>query len=171
MSKATPLHQFPDVGPSILVADNDIIVRGVIRAILTRTRHEVLTAADGNLALSIVQQKPLRLCLLDVEMPGLNGFEVCERIRELPDCRHTPIVMLTFHQDSRTREAAYRVGATAFMTKPFRPDQLLFNLMKLIGIPTPKPLVIPTATGDKAIQLGAVTAWNYDRVRPSTVMI
>jgi CheY-like chemotaxis protein len=105
--------------------------------VLVHVGQVVFLAADGVEAVDLARQFKARLVLLDIAMPKLNGLLACDAIRSLPGYANVPIVMLTGYDDERMRHAARRVGANDFITKPFRPDQLLERLAGYLGIPAP----------------------------------
>jgi CheY-like chemotaxis protein len=88
--------------------------------------------------------------LLDIAMPRLNGLQACAAIRNLPGYADVPIVMLTAYDDERFRVAAKRVGATTFITKPFRPSLLLMLLGEYLDYPESTKIsgvALPTGPG------------------------
>jgi two-component system alkaline phosphatase synthesis response regulator PhoP len=115
----------PGSGASVILADNDAVLRNVIRFVLERGEQQVFVARDGNEAVALARQFTASLALLDVKMPNLDGIAACKKIRALPGYAEVPIIMLTGHGDERTRAAAGEAGATEFMTKPFQPDLLM----------------------------------------------
>ena len=98
----------PAAAGGIILAENDPLMRGLLRSILVRTDRRVFPARDGLEAVMLAQQFPAGLVLLDVSMPRLNGLLACEAIRALPGYASVPIVMLTGHDDERLRKAARR---------------------------------------------------------------
>jgi CheY-like chemotaxis protein len=123
------------VAKGVIVAENDGLMRGVIRSVLLRAEQLVFPAADGLEAVSLAQQFRARLVILDIAMPRLNGILACEAIRALPGYAAVPIVILTGYDDTPMRLAAKRVGANDFITKPFRADQLLVRLAAYLDLP------------------------------------
>ena len=123
------------IANGVIVAENDALVRAIIRSVLVGAEQQVFQAADGLEAVDLARQFKARLVLLDIGMPRLNGLEACKAIRALPDYADVPIVMLTGYDDERVRQAAHRTGALDFITKPFRPDVLLARLAKYLHLP------------------------------------
>lgn len=119
---------------NVIVADNDAVVRGVVRSLLLSMGQTVFLASCGEEAVAVAMQVPASLVLLDLVMPRLNGFLACERLRRLPGYEHTPIVILSGFDGERERNAAIRVGATHFITKPFQPAMLLQSLSPYLNI-------------------------------------
>lgn len=102
----------------ILIADDDPGIRQVMRAALKKDRFDVIDVADGIAAVEAFEEHDPCMVLLDVEMPGQNGFEACKQIRELPGGAHLPIVMATGREDLSAVNHAYEAGATDFIAKP-----------------------------------------------------
>jgi diguanylate cyclase (GGDEF)-like protein/PAS domain S-box-containing protein len=101
----------------ILVVDDDEGMRGLLREALTRFGFTVLATDDGVQALSLFETANPDLVLLDVMMPGMNGFDVCSTLRQLRGGEHVPIVMLTGMDDLSAISRSYELGATDFLTK------------------------------------------------------
>jgi len=104
--------------PLILVVDDDPGIRMVARALFEQEGLRVDEAEDGLIALRKIDEVAPDLVCLDVRMPGLDGFSVCERIRENPATRHTPVLMMTGLEDVESITRGYECGATDFITKP-----------------------------------------------------
>ncbi|MFN2137100.1 MAG: response regulator transcription factor [Candidatus Promineifilaceae bacterium] len=111
--------------PVILVVDDEIEIRTMLRLTLTRAGFDVREAADGTAALSRITEYCPDLVLLDVLMPGKDGYAVCRELRGNPDMAELPILMFSARTDSRSRQAGLDAGATAYLTKPMRPDELV----------------------------------------------
>jgi DNA-binding response OmpR family regulator len=120
-------------GTGVIVGENDTLMRGIIRSVLMHVEPQVFPAANGLEAVVLARQFKARLVLLDIAMPHLNGLLACEAIRALPGYADVPVVMLTGYDDGRLRQAALRLGARDFITKPFRPDLLLARLAPYLG--------------------------------------
>jgi diguanylate cyclase (GGDEF)-like protein len=102
----------------LLVVDDDLMLRSMAAKTLRHAGFEVRDAASGEAALALFEERPCELLLLDLMMPGLDGYEVCQRIRATPHGERVPILMLTGLNDTESIELAYRHGATDFITKP-----------------------------------------------------
>ncbi len=113
---------------SLLVVDDEAAIRTVLRLILVRAGYDVAEAENGEEALSKVREEKPDLLLLDVMMPGMDGFSVCEQLRGDPETADLPIIMLSARTDSRSKQESKRVGATKYLTKPLAPDKLLFHI-------------------------------------------
>ncbi|MFA3791911.1 EAL domain-containing protein [Aliiglaciecola sp. SL4] len=104
----------------VLVSDDDLTARILMKETLTSDSIEVLEAENGKRALEHFQKHSPSLVLLDVSMPEMNGFEVCERIRSQENGKHVPIIMVTGSDDLDSIHRSYAVGATDFIAKPIR---------------------------------------------------
>ncbi len=103
---------------TILIVDDDSITRKTLRAVLSKNGYRVVDADSGAAALEMFSNVKPDLVLLDVVMPGMDGFEVCAQIRSQPEYQTLPILMLTGLDDVGSIDNAFDVGATDFITKP-----------------------------------------------------
>jgi diguanylate cyclase (GGDEF)-like protein/PAS domain S-box-containing protein len=111
--------------PAVLVVDDDRTMRFLIREALAPHGYELLEAADGAAAVAQLRERMPDLVLLDVHMPGVDGFEVCEEIRRHPRGADVPVVIMTSLDDVSSIRRAYETGATDFVTKP--PNWLILS--------------------------------------------
>jgi DNA-binding response OmpR family regulator len=109
----------------VLVVDDEEEIREVLRLTLALAGYDVREAEDGKRALASVEVDPPDLIILDVLMPGMNGFEVCRQVRGDSRSAHVPILMLSAKTDARSRAEGLHAGATAYLTKPIAADQLI----------------------------------------------
>jgi DNA-binding response OmpR family regulator len=130
----------------VILAENDALMRGIIRTILLRAEQQVFPAADGLEAVTLAQQFLARLVILDIAMPRLSGLLACQAIRALRGYANVPIVILTGYSDEQMRLAAQRQGASDFITKPFRPNVLLAQLAPYLDVP---PHLLPRGATDQ----------------------
>jgi two-component system OmpR family response regulator len=118
----------------ILVADDDPDIRELVALRLTRAGYRVETAADGLEAFDRAVELRPDLVVLDVSMPGADGFETSRRLRGDPRTAHVPVIFLT----ARTRDedvlTGYARGGDGYVTKPFEPQELLDRVDALIGV-------------------------------------
>lgn len=118
--------------PKILIADDEPSLRLLVKATLNANKSfELIEASDGNEALEKTKTEKPDLILLDVMMPGLSGFEVCERIKNDPATKDITIIMLTAKGQQSDKDWAISVGTDYFLTKPFSPIEL-FNLIERV---------------------------------------
>jgi diguanylate cyclase (GGDEF)-like protein len=106
------------LAPLALIADDDATVRTIMREVLEQAGFRVEEAADGQLALDQFEQLSPDVVLLDVEMPNMDGYTVCKRIRAQESLRATPIFIITGRDDPQSIQHAYDIGATDFLSKP-----------------------------------------------------
>ena len=104
--------------PVVLIADDDATTRFIFKETLAHEGFSVLEASDGKEALELCETCCPDLVLLDVEMPELDGYRACEKIRSNDTHRQMPVVMVTSHNDRRSIDRAYESGATDFIAKP-----------------------------------------------------
>ncbi len=104
--------------PLVLIVDDDSTMRLLCQALLAKAGFEVAAADDGPQCLELFKSLRPDLVLMDVLMPGMDGFSTCAALRRLPGGQHTPILMLTGLDDLDSINRAYEVGATDFITKP-----------------------------------------------------
>jgi putative two-component system response regulator len=120
--------------PRILLVDDDRRVRQLVGLTLPADDYELSFAEDGADAIRAAHRLHPDLILLDYQMPGIHGVDVCAAIRSDPDTAATPIIMLTGHGDEDTRERAVQAGANGFLTKPFSPLTLEQTIRTLLGV-------------------------------------
>jgi len=92
--------------------------------------YDVVWAKDGESGLAIVQSEPIHLVILDIMLPGVNGYDVCRRIREKGN--HVPILMLTAKNEDKDRVEGLRQGADDYLGKPFNLDEFLLRVQALL---------------------------------------
>ena len=109
----------------ILIVDDEEMVRNLIQRTLQEADYDVITAANGQEALDKVSQFNISLVLLDIKMPGLDGFQVLDRIRQRSDI---PVIMLTAVKEVTTVRDSFNLGADDYVTKPFSKRELLLRI-------------------------------------------
>lgn len=118
----------------ILVVDDILTNVKLLEAKLTAEYFEVSTAVSGVEALEVVATTPPDIILLDVMMPGMDGFEVCRRIKNNPETQHIPVVMVTALDQSSDRLEGLKAGADDFLTKPVNDIALLARVKSLVRL-------------------------------------
>ncbi len=116
--------------PHILFVDDDPLMGRLVGDLLKQEGFQVTVARSGKDGLAIAQLRPPDLILLDIMMPEMDGFAVCQTIRRDPELHTVPVVLLTAMESPKLNEQAFAVGADVCMTKPFPPDRLL-NVVNL----------------------------------------
>ncbi|MDH5549462.1 MAG: response regulator [Gemmatimonadota bacterium] len=116
----------------MLVAEDDRVTATLVRHRLERAGFEVVHCESGTLALEAAEQVTFGLCISDIRMPGLDGFELVKRLRALPQYEAVPILMLTSLGREEDIVRAFSLGASDYMTKPFSPVELLARVQRLL---------------------------------------
>ena len=116
----------------ILVVDDSTTMRQMVAFTLTSAGHEVVEAPDGNKALGIAKERKFDLVITDVNMPGMNGIDLVQSLRGLPDCKFIPILVLTTEAGAELKQKGKAAGATGWIVKPFNPEVLLDTLKKVL---------------------------------------
>lgn len=109
----------------ILVADDDDDVRELVGFRLEHAGYTVISAGDGEEALALAREHHPHLCVIDVMMPKLDGYEVTERLRESDGFGEVPIMLLTASVEEAAVARGLEAGATDYVKKPFSPKELL----------------------------------------------
>ena len=118
----------------VLVADDTESVRSLFERLLSTDGHDVVSAPDGRAALLAVERDRPDVILLDVEMPGMDGLEVCRRLKADPATRLTPVVMVTGQTDLSDRIRGIEAGADEFLSKPVHPQELRVRVRSLARV-------------------------------------
>jgi CheY-like chemotaxis protein len=120
-----------DVGRTVLVVDDDELTREILATILDLEDYRVVLAEDGETALDLVAGERPDVIVLDVMMPGLSGFEVCERLKGDPVTAGIPVILLTALEGADHAARGQEVGCDAYLTKPFSPLTLIDRIADL----------------------------------------
>jgi two-component system, OmpR family, alkaline phosphatase synthesis response regulator PhoP len=116
-------------GNRILVVDDEENILTLVRMYLERDNFEVFEAADGHTALRKIGEKNPDLVILDIMLPGVDGFEICRQVRSKSD---VPILMLTARDDDIDRIVGLELGADDYLTKPFNPRELVARVKAIL---------------------------------------
>ncbi len=136
----------------ILVVDDDDRIRDLLARFLRERDLRVSTASDGEAALKLADQMQFDLVILDVMMPGLDGFEVTSRLRE---DGQTPILLLTARGEPEDRIKGLSLGADDYLAKPFEPEELILRVQAILR------RSLPQMHGPDAVRFGN---WRYDLI-------
>jgi CheY-like chemotaxis protein len=109
----------------VLIVDDESDARTMIREMLANSGYEPCEALDGIEGLAKAEVLLPNVILLDVRMPGIDGFEVCQGLKENPATKTIPVIFVTAVQGSELNRLAYKVGGVACLTKPFRQEALV----------------------------------------------
>ena len=118
---------------TILAVDDSNTVRKMIESVLRSQHYAVVTAADGLEALESLERSPCDLVVLDINMPRMDGLSLLKAIRERAEWSKLPVLMLTTEGQESDRDTALAMGATDYLTKPFKPAQLLERVAAWLG--------------------------------------
>ncbi|MCX5818212.1 MAG: response regulator [Proteobacteria bacterium] len=123
--------------PRILIVDDEPHIRLLLEQTMEELEDEgveLLTASNGIDALSIIKEKKPELIFIDVMMPGMSGFEVCNKVKNELGMKELYMIMLTAKGQEVDREQGIKSGADIYMTKPFNPDDVLKKAREVLGL-------------------------------------
>lgn len=120
---------------SILVVDDEPMARDLLRLMLERSGFKIIEAVDGYDALEKISQHRPDLIILDVMMPGIDGFEVCRTLRAQPDTAELPIIMLSARTQAKSIQEGLDSGANRYLSKLISRKELVQNIKDALGIP------------------------------------
>src|SRR3990167_9906783 len=110
---------------NILVVEDSATQAELAREILERENYKVFRAEDGGKALKLLKERRFDIILSDIEMPGMNGYEFCRKVKDDPATKDIPVILLTVLSDPGDIITGLECGADNFVTKPFKPAYLL----------------------------------------------
>jgi DNA-binding response OmpR family regulator len=137
---------------TVLVVDDDLTVRDVVRRYLELAGHEVALADNGEDALAWIASNRPDLVVLDLMLPGIDGLEVCSRLRRTSS---VPVVMLTALGEEENRIAGLQLGADDYVTKPFSPRELALRVSSVLRRVSPAPVTGSITDGDLQLDVTA----------------
>jgi DNA-binding response OmpR family regulator len=118
--------------PAALLIDDDARLGALVAEYFAKNELEVTIASDGERGLSALQKSRFDVVLLDIMLPGVDGLEVCRRIRALPDHAQIPIIMLTAKGDDVDKIVGLELGADDYLAKPFNPRELVARVRAVL---------------------------------------
>ncbi|MDR2006798.1 MAG: response regulator [Acidaminococcales bacterium] len=118
----------------ILILEDDLPSLNLLKEILTHYGYNVLEATDGLQAIKLAEEEKPHLAIVDIMLPTLNGYQVCERLRSIPSLKNMPIMVLTVLNEDLHRIRAIEAGATDFLIKPFDRVELVTKIKALLSI-------------------------------------
>ena len=116
----------------ILIVDDSVSMRGMIRSALRSGSFEVVEAANGPDALTVLDRQEVDLIITDVNMPDMDGISLVKAIRHRPATKVTPVLVLTTECGAELKQAGRAAGATGWIVKPFSPQQLVQVVAKVL---------------------------------------
>lgn len=114
---------------TILIVDDDPHIRELLRFYLQKDGYKTIEAADGQDALQQLEENSIHLAVVDIMMPNVDGYQLCEEIRNNYDI---PVLMLTAKDGILDKEKAYLAGTDDYIVKPFEPKEVLFRIKALL---------------------------------------
>ena len=126
----------------ILIIDDEFAVRYLVERHLVRHHFQVLLARDGASGLQLARENIPDIILLDVNLPDVDGYTICEQLRREPLLREIPIVFLSSYGSPERKQRAFDVGATDYIEKPFIPDEFLSRITAVMQKPNTDTLTI-----------------------------
>jgi len=139
--------------PTVYFIDDSATMREVIKIAFRRENIEVVACHDGDTALAQMTQQPPDVVISDVIMPGKDGYDVCQTIKQNPATSTTPVVLMSGVVNKQVAEKAFQVKADELIRKPFQPGDLIGRVKQLLGkstrptpsapVPTPVPVAAP----------------------------
>ena len=117
----------------ILTVDDSASIRQMVSFTLRQAGYQVVEAVDGRDALSKLDGLRVHMMLTDLNMPNMDGIELIRQLRTNPSCKFIPIVMLTTESQADKKQEGKTAGATGWIVKPFKPEQLLAVIKKVLG--------------------------------------
>lgn len=144
----------PNSPPTILVVDDDPHIRELLLFALERNGLRAEEAADGEAALTAIARSPPDLLVLDINMPRLDGLEVCRRLRADPRFAGLPILFLSSRADEVDRIVGIELGGDDYVVKPFSPREVVARVGAILKRAKPAPVVSAPPGGQGSISLG-----------------
>ncbi len=120
-------------GRTILVADDDPTILRIVQMVLVKQGLTVLTAGDGDEAFQKALTDKPDVILIDIRMPGMNGLELCSKLKATATTAHIPVGFLTAERDIETFKQAQELGGMLYITKPFKPERLVDTIGMLLS--------------------------------------
>ena len=119
----------------ILVVDDSLVIREGVSGMLSAEGYDVITANDGVEAINTLKREPFDAMVLDIDMPRMNGFQVCRLVKNDPVLKSVPIIMLTAKSSETDELWGRRAGADEYLRKPFEPEKLRQALAEIFTTP------------------------------------
>ncbi|MDC5707071.1 response regulator [Vibrio europaeus] len=118
---------------TIMVVDDSESLRQVVNIALSGAGYRVIEAKDGVQGIEMLDGSKVHLIISDVNMPNMNGIDFVKKVKTLPKYKFTPVIMLTTESQQYLMDESQKAGAKAWMVKPFRPEQMLEAVSKLLS--------------------------------------
>lgn len=121
------------MGKTIMTVDDSSSIRQMVSFTLKGAGYEIIEAVDGKDALSKLNGKPIHMMLVDLNMPNLDGISLIREVRANENYKFIPLIMLTTESQAVKKQEGKAAGATGWIVKPFKPEQLLSVVKKVLG--------------------------------------
>ena len=118
---------------TILIVDDEPGILSALQFLMEQQGYNVLTAESGEFALQLIDQYNPDLVLLDIMLPGIDGWEVCKIVHLNPDFRNVKIIFLTAKNNKDAIDKGLALGGDAYITKPFKNDELVAKVKEILG--------------------------------------
>ena len=122
-----------DMTKTIMTVDDSASVRLMVNFTLKDLGYEIIEAENGKDALKKLQTKQIHMLITDINMPEMDGISLIRKVRANPDYKFIPIILLTTESQLEKKNAGKEAGATGWIVKPFKPDQLVAVVKKVLG--------------------------------------
>jgi two-component system chemotaxis response regulator CheY len=120
------------MGKTIMIVDDSVSLRQVVGIALKSAGYEVIEGSDGEDALSKLSGQKIHLIISDVNMPNMDGISFVKALKQMPNYKFTPVIMLTTESQEGKKREGQAAGAKAWVVKPFKPEVLLSAVQKLV---------------------------------------
>ena len=118
---------------SILIVDDSKIVLDISEFVVTSAGYRALTAVSGNEALEILGRQKIDLIMIDINMPGMDGYTLISTVRSDNQFKKVPIIIITTEAEAKDKKKGFDAGADAYIIKPIVPEELLAHIQLLVG--------------------------------------
>lgn len=120
---------------TVLIVDDSRITLDMIEFMISSADYEIVTALGGLEALELMDRKAVDLAVVDINMPGMDGYTLIRKIRSDKVFREVPIIIITTEAEARNKEKGFEAGANAYLVKPVQADEMIAQIRLLIGEP------------------------------------
>jgi len=148
----------PPAASRLLVVDDDVSVRDILQDFLADCGYEVSLASNGPDAIELCRKRPPNLVLLDIRMPGMDGFEVCRILRDDPHTSGIPIILLSGLSEPEHKIRGFSLGVFHYVTKPFGTEELQARIESILGRQQLLQQALETSKRDTVRQLAVTLA-------------
>jgi len=125
----------------ILVVDDEKDLTALVSLHMKMAGYEVLSASNGEKALVVARQEKPDLIILDLMLPKIDGWEVCRRLRQDPEIKNVPVIMLTARAETEDKLKGFEAGADDYVTKPFSPRELIARVKRVLARAEAEPIM------------------------------